>query len=221
VLGKVRGALGDVVFRERSGKSFVGVRPTSFIPGTDPASVARREKFLLAVKFSQAINSESKLRSLWNDVRPPDMSTFNSITKSNYYYVDVDSVSDFAKIVPALGFGITTSSAGLSQTGIRIVINPIGLNTQIDPAVEVNIQLVSVLFFSTPLDQSVQGYYLTNLVGSPQPLILDESINFDVPLLNEQTLVYNKFQNHKAFVVLVTLDVSGKPVHNSSTIVLR
>jgi hypothetical protein len=220
VLGRVSGALGDIVFRERYGKNFVGVRPGSFIPGTDPVSVTRRLKFLLAVKFSQAVHSEPALKSLWEFVRPQGMSLFNNIIRNNYAYVDVDSVSDLAKIVPGLGFGISASSTVLTQSDIQVAINPIGLNTHIDPLVETRIQLVSVLFFSNPLDPSVKGYYLTNLAGEAQPFTLEDPMNFNVPLFNEQTLYYQKFRDHKGFVVLVTLNSDMKPVRHSSTLVI-
>jgi len=43
VLGTVHGAVGDMVFREKNGKNYIGMRPNSFVPGKDDASIARRK----------------------------------------------------------------------------------------------------------------------------------------------------------------------------------
>jgi hypothetical protein len=220
VLGKISGALGDVVFRERNGKSYVGVRPASFIPGTDPASVSRRLKFLTAIKFSQAINSEPVLKALWNKVKPAEISAFNTITRANYPFVEGENINDLAKIVPGLGFGVTANASGLDPSLLTLDIDAIGLKTEIEPEDEINIQLVSVLFFSNPLDDSAGNYYLTTISSASQHLDLENPLNFNASLLSEQTVYYNKFQDHKAFAVLVTLDSIGNPVHYSSATII-
>jgi len=220
VLGKLSGALGDVVFRERNGKSYVGVRPASFIPGTDPASVSRRLKFLTAIKFSQVINSEPVLKALWNEARPAEISSFNAITRANYPFVEAENITDLGKIVPSLGFGITSTTSGLDSSILTLDIDAIGLKTEIDPVVEINIQLISVLFFSNAIDEAVGNFYLTTLSSASQHLDLANPLRFNASLLSEQTVYYNKFLDHKAFTVLVTLDSSGKPVHYSSTLVV-
>jgi len=220
VLGKLSGALGDVVFRERNGKSYVGVRPASFIPGTDPASVSRRLKFLTVIKFTQAIHSEPVLKAVWDNNRPPDITTFNTITRMNYKFVEAENITDLARIVPGLGFSIRSTAASLDSSILTLDIDAIGLNTEIDPKVEVNIQLVSVLFFRNALDETAGNFYLTTLSSASQHLDLENPLSFNATLLSEQKVYYNKFQEHKAFVVLLTTDAQGKPVHYSSTVVV-
>lgn len=219
VLGEVVGALGDIVFRARNGRNFVGVRPASFIPGTDQASVTRRLKFLTTIKFSQAVNSEPVLKAIWDKVRPPEMSTFNNIARLNYQYTESENLTDLMKIVPSLGFGITTAGMNLSSGGLNIDTEAIGTNTGINTVVELNIQMVSVLFFSDPIDASVGSYYITTMSGIPQSFTLEDPQNLTASLLSEQTAYYSKFQAHKAFSVLVTLDAQGNPVHYSGAIV--
>jgi len=220
VLGKVSGALGDVVFRERYGKSYVAIRPTSFLPGTDPESVGRRLKFELSIKFSQIINSEQVLKPLWTKVTPAGLSPFNYIMKIDYPYIEVDNVTDLAKIVPDLGFGIRTASVSFTSTEIRLSISPIEQSTRINTDIEKEIQMISVMFFNNPLDESVEGYYLTNLSSPAQLLTVTEPLEFSALLYSEQTVYYDKFQNHKAFIVLVTLDADKKPVNYSTTLVV-
>lgn len=219
VLGEVVGALGDIVFRARNGKNFVGVRPASFIPGTDSASVARRLKFLTTIRFSQAVNSEPVLNAIWDKVRPPEMSTFNNIARLNYQYTQDESLTDLMKIVPGLGFGIVASSTNLTSSDLTLDTEAIGLNSGINTVVEVNLQMISVLFFSDPIDESVGSYYITTISSIPQSFTLEDPLNLTASLLSEQTVYYDKFREHKAFTVLVTLDAQGNPVHYSGSIV--
>ena len=57
VLGRISGAVGDVVFKEKNGKNYVGVRASTFTPPSDAASIERRGKFLLSTELASAINS--------------------------------------------------------------------------------------------------------------------------------------------------------------------
>ena len=43
ILGKVRGSLGDITFRQRNGKSYLSTRPSSFMPGKDPGIYCQKE----------------------------------------------------------------------------------------------------------------------------------------------------------------------------------
>ena len=81
VLGKVSGAVGDIVFRQRDGLNYIGLRPGSFTPGTNPASVARRARFALAAKASVSVNRIPALKSLWAGVLTNGISPYNYIFK--------------------------------------------------------------------------------------------------------------------------------------------
>ncbi|MBK7107142.1 MAG: hypothetical protein IPH62_17860 [Ignavibacteriae bacterium] len=47
VLGKVSGSIGELTFRQRNGKNVICMKPSSFTPGSDANSIARRDRFKL------------------------------------------------------------------------------------------------------------------------------------------------------------------------------
>jgi len=220
VLGKVSGAVGDIVFRERDGKNYIGLRPDSFVPGTDPASVARRQRFLLSLKAGSSINSVAQFKSLWTEVTPSGLSPFNYIVKTNYRYVTSTSITDLLQLVPGGGFGVAISASSVDRTNVRVVVDPIGSNTGIDPIIEPNIVSAGVIFLSSPIDESVDLYSILTVVSSAQVTSLTEQLRFDAFLTNQQQVLFDKYQVRKTFVALVTLDASSAPVHHSSTILL-
>ena len=81
VLGKLTGTLGDIVFRQRNGKNYVSMRPSSYPASDNPAIIAKREKFLLAVQLGSNINSNSYLKEIWRSYTPSGLIPFNYMVK--------------------------------------------------------------------------------------------------------------------------------------------
>ena len=220
VLGRVSGAVGDIVFRQRDGKNYIGLRPDSFIPGMDQASVGRRLKFALTLRSSSTINSVPELKRLWAGITPSGLSPFNYIVKTNYQYVTSTTISDLLKVVPDNGFGVTVADNNVDRMRVRVLAEAIGTNTGINTTLEPNIMMASLVFLSSPVDESVGAYSIISSVSPAQPTSLTEQLTFDAYLTNQQQMVFDKYQITKTFVAIVTLDSDDSPVHYSSTILL-
>lgn len=220
ILGQVSGALGDIVFREKGSLNYLATRPASFIPGTDPASIARRARFALTAKTSVSINRILELKTLWANAFSNGMSPFNYIFKTNYRFVTASTISDLLKIVPDNGFGVTITEGTVDRTRIRVVTDPIGDNTGIDPLLEPDIMLAGIIFLSSPVGESLDPYSLLSVISATQSTKLTDPLTFDANLTNQQQVIFDSYQVTKAFVALVTLDSVGIPVHYSSTILI-
>jgi hypothetical protein len=220
VLGKVSGAVGDIVFRQRDGKNYIGMRPESFIPGSDPASIARRKRFLLALKSGSAINTIPQLKTLWSNVTPSGLSSFNYIVQTNYRYVTSTDISDLLKLVPGNGFGVNVSNNDVDRLRVRVVISAIGVNAGINTLVETSLKMTCVLFMSSPVDESVSAYSLLSLISPAVPISLAQDVSFDAILTSQQALLFDKYRVIKTFIAIVTLDATGNPVHYSGSVLL-
>jgi hypothetical protein len=220
VLGQVSGAVGDIVFRERYGLNYVGLRPNSFMPGTDAASVARRQRFLLTLKTGSSINSIAQLKSLWKGVTPSGLSPFNYIVKTNYKFVAAGILTDLFKIVPDNGFGVSISDNTIDRIKVTAIIDPIETNAGINIVNEPNIMMGGIIFLSSPEDESVGAYSILSLYSAPQVTNLAQQLTFNIFLTNQQQLLFDKYQSYKTFISIITLDSSGSPVHYSSTALL-
>jgi hypothetical protein len=220
VLGEVSGALGDIVFRERHGLNYLATRPSSFMPGTDVASINRRARFALTGKTSQSVNRIPVLKLLWAKAYSNGMSPYNYIFKTNYRFITASTITDLLKIVPDNGFGVMISDSNVDRTRVRVMTDAIGSNAGIDPLIESNIMSACVIFLSSPVDESVGAYSIISLVSPLQATKIDEPLTFDANLNNQQQVIFDKYQNQKTFVALVTIDAAGVPVHYSSTSLL-
>ena len=219
ILGRISGAVGDVLFRQMHGNNYVGTRPNSFMPGKDENSIDRRKRFGLTVKFSRTVNAILQLKNVWARVAPKSGSAYNFIVKTNYVHVQPDGVTNTATLVPDVGFSITTTSVNISRTQIQITLNPIGDNSGIDTLAEKNIQLTCVLFFKDPTDDSFSLYYFLPLVSAKQLLSLVNSLTFSIALSDQQSQEFDRYHVHSGYFALVTLDDNNKVYHYSNTFI--
>ena len=218
VLGRLSGSIGDIVFRERNGKNIVGLKPSSFNTPEDPASVARRGKFKMAVDVAHAIYQDSKLKSLWKPGTPAGLSPFNYLVKKNYSSVSPDTPGNFILIVPAGGFPITASDISKSNTQMQVTVDAIGTNNNIDPVVETKIQMLSVLFNSNPSEEDTAPYAFLTLPSGIITLSLTGQLIFNSPLTGSEGLLFDLYQDHQLYLALVTMDDEEKIIHNSITL---
>ena len=217
ILGKVSGALGDITFRQRNGKNFLSTRPGSFVPGQDPASVARRQKFALSIQLAKAINSISELKSVWSSVATPGTSAYNQMMRANYPMISPTDISGLIKLVPSLGFNVTNPTVTLGPSEITANTDAIGNLAGIDPTAEPSTRLVSVVYLSNPSDDLVGAYTFLTFNSEVKDTDLTSALSFTFTLSDVETQLFAKYQDKKGFFVLLTLDATGKVVHYSNT----
>jgi hypothetical protein len=201
--------------------NYMATRPGSFVPGTDPASVARRNRFAMAGRASSSIYNIDKLKSLWNIVNPSGKNAYNDLLKINYRFVSATGVSDLLQMTPDYGFGVVITDNYVDRTHVQITLDPIGSNAGINPALEPNMMMVSLVFLSSPVDLNVYPYSFIGVSSVPQATNLVTALTFDANLTNQQQQIFDKYQSVKTFVALLTLDADGNPVHYSSTALLQ
>lgn len=217
ILGKVNGALGDITFRQRNGKTYLSTRPDSFIPGNDPASVARREKFSLSIKLAKNINKIHELKEAWDQDAPQGTTTFNHIMRSNYPMIDSNDLSGIIKLVPTLGFHVSNPAVTLGPDVIKVDLDAIGSTSGIIAASEPSLKLISIVYLSSPVDNLVGKNSFIKFISASQDVDLANALEFSFTLSDVETQMFAKYQNIKGFFVLVSLDADGNVVHYSNT----
>ncbi|MCX6158650.1 MAG: hypothetical protein NTY74_11800 [Ignavibacteriae bacterium] len=216
VLGKPTGAVGDILFRLKDGRTIIGTRPVSYMPGKDQKSVDRRHRFGNTAKFSKAVNAIPSLKSVWDNATPNNISPYNGIFKASYPYVTPTDISDSAKVVPLLfGFDITTTNVAINETSVTVAISAIGNNAGIDPLVETGIQLAVVIKCKDATEAELPSLMLIPLKSAVLPMSLSGTLSFSITLSDQYSELYSLFTTHKSYFALVTLKDDGKAVHYS------
>lgn len=219
VLGKVSGAVGDILFRMKDGKNYVGTRPISFMPGTDNKSISRRNRFRIACKFSKHINRIFTLKALWNRYTPDTMLPYNGMIKVNYYNVTPDDVSNSASLVPEIGFEIPGFTVTKSSTQIIVELLPIGTGTNIDTVQETQFLLTGVLYLKDRKDENFKLYEFLDITFPVAVLNLVNPITFTHSMSDYEKQLFERYNIQKGFFALLSLNPDDEPVHFSNTFV--
>jgi len=217
ILGKVKGSIGELTFRQRNGKNIISVKPSSFVPGTDAASIDRRKRFKLSVKLAKEINHIPYVKAYWNNSLPAGLTIFNLIFKTNYKYISPNDITGPPMVFPVYGFNISNPNAVFNASSIDISFDAIGNAGNIDTNVETDTKLLNIIFLSEPDNSSFAENYLFSAESESKPLQLTDSNSFTVNIPEEDLQFYTNYQTKKIFSVLLTYDSSSNLVHFSST----
>jgi len=220
ILGKVQGALGDITFRQRNGKSYISTRPVSFMPGSDAKSVARRDKFSLSIKLASAINAVPDLKSIWDKNTPAGAATFNSIMRTNYKIIGSENdLSGMVKLTPKLGFSVANPLVTYDPLEVKVNLDALGSTTGIDVVNEPILKLASVIYLSNPTDTTLSKHAFITFVSGTLPADLTIAIEFTLAVDDIKSQMLAAYQNHKGLFAVLTLNAAGEVIHYSNTFV--
>ncbi|MFA5011253.1 MAG: hypothetical protein WC644_04795 [Ignavibacteria bacterium] len=222
-LGTLRGALGPQVFKMLFGEAYVSRLPHRTLNEPSAETIERRNRFKMCMKFSKALYDLSMLRKFWNDFTPEGVTkripTIAKIAKVSYKTISTTAVLDETFLAPDFGFSIVPTDVAIDGTEISVTLDPIGLNEGLDLAVEKFIRLGCVMHLYDPVNGTqVSNRFMTFL--SPNVVLnLANPLSFTIPIISTKQTIYNAYDTHKTFLILVTSDENGKSVHFSNTFI--
>jgi len=217
VLGKVRGSIGDLTFRQRNGKNVIAMKPSSFTPGSDPASIARRNRFKLTIKIAKVLHNIPFIKSSWNMSKPAGMSAFNFMFKSNYQLVSSDNIIANPLILPEYGFNVENPIGTYNSDSINISFDALGDAKGIDGSIEINAFLVNMLFLKDPVNSNFDKNHVSIIESGLISLDLENALTFNVAVPNNLSVFYNDYQEKKIYSVLITADSDNNIVNYSNS----
>lgn len=221
--GRVRGKVGLLVYRITNGMTSLSALPTNRKIDNSSKAVLRKNRFRLTVKFTKAINSILSLKYFWKIFSEETIdlkkSAFSKIFKKNYPYTSTGELSDDVYMSPFFGFDADATSVTVNDHDITAVIAALGTGTGIDPLVETTAKLCGVFYLQSPIDNALSSYYFMSLESDSVTLSLSNPLTFTIPLVDAQKNLISAYSEKKLFMVLVTFDTDGIPVHYSGTFI--
>ncbi|MFA5010680.1 MAG: hypothetical protein WC644_01890 [Ignavibacteria bacterium] len=228
--GRLSGKLGELVFRNYPDKIVVSKRPLSFKPGSDPASVNRRQRFKLASMFAKSVKSLTVAYEIWAKKTQNKMSAYNCVFKHNYDAVEHNDVSKYVRIFPDSHFLVHPDSFIFTKDYLHVSFNPSDLN--IPDYYDVKYMQVALIIFckESLVDYRDECRFLTHLTAPVKisadgkmsfslALSNNEILNPDIPSLNDsQKSVFASYNSHSVFIAFMALDSYRKYVRNSQTL---
>jgi len=220
VIGRLTGALGNMVFRNRGSVTTVSMRPKSFLAGTDIKAQNRRARFGLTGMFAAAVNKDASLKRFWDLATPPNMSAANGIFKANYKHITPDDVTDLARLTPGISVKVSAVSSSMTNVLVSATLDVIGTDQKIDLLVEKKIQMVAVIYCKSPLNEDEAKNHFICLKSGKVVLNLTTELAFTIPLMSDETQYFDIYSSQKCFYTFVTLDDDDVPYHFTNTLLI-
>ncbi len=218
ILGKVKGSLGEITFRQHKGKSYLSTRPSSFTPGKDEASIARREKFRQSIKLAKSIYSIPELKQIWTADAAPEVLPFNHLMRTNYSMIGSGGIlTSIIRLAPSLGFNVNNPIVTLGPAEIKVNLDAIGNSSGIDVLNEPSLKLIAVVCLGNPSDGTLKKDEFLTFVSEPKVIDIATPIEFNTVLSDVENQMFAIYQNRKGFFAVVTLDAAGNVAHYSNT----
>ncbi len=217
LIGKLSGTIGNIAFRQVNGKTIVVQKTKSFIPGRDPISVGRRQRFGSLTRLSRAIYHIPELNNLWRQAAPRGKSPFNFIQHTNLEVCKSGAIPDLAVLTPSMGFEISVANFSISGNSVAVRLDHIGNYAGIDLNSEPEAKLVVVLCMADASNTSPEKYKFAAYISGSAPLLLDDPMSFTAKLVGGDYSNVMSQTDAKVLITLLTLDHEGIIVHYSNT----
>lgn len=218
VIGRLTGALGNMVFRNHEDITTITMRPRKYTGLVSEEMRKRRERFALTGTYSLALNRDENLKKIWINKSVNKKRPANQIFKENFKYISFEDISDSAIVAPEYGIGINLANATLTRTGLTVELEPLGNLTRIDTNVEKYIYMTGVVFCKAPIATTDAAYKMISVISPKISLNLVSNLTFNVTFVDDQTQIFDKYTEHKLFAAFITLDLTSEPVDYTNTI---
>ncbi len=221
ILSELKGSIGNITGRIVNGRNILSRKPGFRKTVNDPATLKRREKFKLNVKFGSAASSFNDIKEIWKAYTPEGLNYFSFIVQSNYKQIGDGVLTNKNIITPYGGFPIGITSSAITSTSLDIEIAALTGTLNFDLANEVNVKLMAVVYLSDAIDSHNQPYAFIPVEFEVQAMQIDNPLSFTKALLKVDQVLFESYNSHKVYGAIVTLDANDYPVNFSSTICIE
>jgi hypothetical protein len=218
-LGLLNGSVSEVVFKKRGNKFYTASKPASFIPGTDSASVKRRDQGSFAGKISKHIYSVGIIKELWKKKTVDKSYTDQKIWSENYKAADCNNLNQPVKLGPDLGFILKNPVITLEESSLLIKTDALGSNSGINLSINKFIQATGVIILKDPSSDRSDYLNFLPFTSEKQLLNTESEINMSIKFSGAVESLYKLYTTRKCHLIFITSDENGNPMDHSETVV--
>jgi len=211
-LGSPVGKIGNLVFRQMNGKTFVSNRPEKYNRSNSEKAKLSRSGFSTVVKFSKLICSYPVLKSCWKKARIEGTSPYHRIIKYNLPEIHLGLLTIKNRITPR---GFNLSVFEITKENGMLTFN-LGINELISDLNNPNLYFYAVNFLCNPVENKINPYELISFQKNIFTTDKTGLTTFIVDISGKDSLPFAKYLNGIIFLAVVA-EVSGRIMRWTST----
>lgn len=216
--GRLKGKLGDVVFRSRNEKNYIAHKPKSYNIPDNPAFKNRTGRFRTSVKIASAIYSSVPLKNIWKKITPAGKIAFSNLVQVNYPFVQNGDITNMVMLVPRSAFGVNLQTLTLDADTLNIELGVLSEISNIDSSVEKKIQLYAIVFMNNPVNSALPVSDILKMSSAKQLINFNDPLTFNIAIGTADKAVAENYSNKKVLFTALTFDENDNVVQYSSTI---
>lgn len=120
VLGKPTGRVGNVVYRNVSGKTVISEYVKTIRISKSKNCVRNRSRFAVCTDFAVAASSVNPINKIWKYSNAPGRSAYTKLIKANIKLVDDSKPSPASTITPQGGINLSIYNVAISNNSITV-----------------------------------------------------------------------------------------------------
>jgi hypothetical protein len=213
-LGNISGTIGPVVYKQIGTTQYIAAKPNSFIPGTDPASVFRRDQGSFVGKLSSKIYSIDIIKKLWSPEVKKQSRIYQKIWSETYHAANCNDLNKPPKLSPTQDFIVSNPSFLFAEKSFCLKSDPLGASTVINPAIEKFILPVGVIVLKDPKSHASPPMEIIAFKGQNETLDLNSELDITINLHTPEDIKYMHYKFRKCYLILITLDENKNPIHS-------
>lgn len=205
VLGSPVGKIGNLVFRQMNGKTFVSNRPEKYNKSNSEKAKASRNGFSAVVSLAKLICAYPELKSCWEKARVEGTSAYHRIIKFNLPLTGSGLLTTKNRITPK---GVNLNVIGISKEARMLSFN-LGINDLISEINNPHIHFYAFIFFNNSSENSLSTYELVALKKNINKVDQSGIVRFTIELNNKDFSLFGKYLKTIIFLASVAEDNGG------------
>jgi len=225
-LGKLSGKVGDFIYSQRNGKTIVRRKPLGRSRNSfSESELSRQKKFGINCKLSKCINQIDEFKVLWQKTTNKTtkktangkISTFNAVSKANYYNVCSDGVISSPKLTPDsltldFKFGFNYNEY---EIAVGLITDNFGLI--LDNKVDNFVMVAGVICLSNPLDDCKDSVRFIDVKSDVKKVSDCGETVFFINLNSNEKQIIENYTKRTFYYGFISKDKNGNVINSVST----
>lgn len=219
MLGKIRGTIGGLVFKQFNGKTVVCNKPSPRSKSSfSPAEIDRQKRFALNCKLSQCINHIDEYKQFWLKSADRKMNTYNAIQKANYQHIQHDRIEKDIHLTPD-SRGLDFSGYGFSFDSkfISLELKNETIGVVKDYKIDNNVMFAGVIYLSNPKGYVDEEVKFINVKSGTVKVVENQDTLLCLELNSFQSQQIENYNNCIFYFGFISKDKDGKIINEVST----
>lgn len=216
--GKLSGKCGDFVYRNYNGKTVVCSRPGRQKKSNDPAVIARRKKFKLALSIGSALTKIPAMKSIWNQFGiKKDISAYNKMVKDFHSLIGLCDIPLTFRMGPGFG-NIFVESSVFKQEDEKLTAEIEIENSDFVIENIKSVQMIMLMFLKEPVYSNMPEYKILTLSSNETKFKVNQKMKLEVAVVGDNKESFDAYDERKLFYLFAGFDDKNNLAGYSNTL---